>query len=98
MKQKASDCMNHLTNFMDFVTEGHILLLAAQLRPEGELDQLLNSSAEVSTLAREIVRFIWPQVNEYMATVDDDRKYTCICNEEDGKSYNINSKGSNCRG
>ena len=86
VKKKASDCMNHLTDLMDFITEGHILLLADQLRPASELNQLLNSSAEVSTLAKEIVRFIWPRVNEYMASVDDDRKYTCICNEQDGKS------------
>jgi hypothetical protein len=90
VKKKASDCMNHLTNFMDFVTEGHILLLAAQLRPSGELKQLLTSTDEVSTLAREIVQFIRPQINEYVASVDDNRNYTCICNEEDGKSYILN--------
>jgi hypothetical protein len=30
--KKESDCMNHLVDFMDFVTEGHILLLASHLK------------------------------------------------------------------
>ncbi|KAH3730058.1 hypothetical protein DPMN_056036 [Dreissena polymorpha] len=34
-------------------------------------------------LAKEIIQFIWQNTNEYMAAVEDDRKYTCICDEED---------------
>ncbi|XP_052217447.1 uncharacterized protein LOC127835183 [Dreissena polymorpha] len=84
VKKKASDCMNHLTNFLDFVTEGHILLLAAQLRKNENFSEQLTCLEDVTQLAKEIIQFIWPNTNEYVAAVEDDRKYTCICDEEDG--------------
>ncbi|KAH3691054.1 hypothetical protein DPMN_193654 [Dreissena polymorpha] len=77
--------MNHLTNFLDFVTEGHILLLAAQLRKNENFSEQLTSLEDVTQLAKEIIQFIWPNTNEYVAAVEDDRKYTCICDEEDGE-------------
>ncbi|KAH3808466.1 hypothetical protein DPMN_136822 [Dreissena polymorpha] len=77
--------MNHLTNFLDFVTEGHILLLAAQLRKNENFSEQLKSLEDITQLAKNIFQFIWPNTNEYMAAVEDDRKYTCICDEEDGE-------------
>ncbi|KAH3770932.1 hypothetical protein DPMN_172231 [Dreissena polymorpha] len=77
--------MNHLTNFLDFVTEGHILLLAAQLRKNENFSEQLTSLEDVTQLAKEIIQFIWPNTNEYVAAVEDDRKYTCICDAEDGE-------------
>lgn len=84
VKKKASDCMNHLADFMDFVTEGHVLLLARHLKSTDRLEDYLCNKEDLGSLAKQIVQFVWPIMDNYMSAIEDERQYSCICNNEDG--------------
>ncbi|WAQ96277.1 hypothetical protein MAR_028967 [Mya arenaria] len=82
VKKKASDCMNHLTDFINFVTEGHILLLANHLKKTDDLTHCIEDLGDVSSLAKEIVQFVWPRIDEPAAALNDELYYNqWFCSE-----------------
>ena len=91
VKKKASECVNHVSDFLDFVTEAHVLLLATRLAGNTDLQELLYPSDEVLQMAKGVVQFIWPQMEVEDAVQGlDDYVYTCICNDFEGdKSYDF---------
>jgi len=85
VKKKASECVNHVSDFLDFVTEAHVLLLATCLAGNTYLQELMYTE-QVLQMARGVVQFIWPQMEVEDAVQGlDDHVYTCICNDDGDK-------------
>jgi len=58
VKKNASECVNHVSEFLDFVTEAHVLLLATRLAGNTDLQELLYTSEEVLQMAKGVVQFM----------------------------------------
>jgi len=85
VKKKASECFNHVSDFLYFVTEAHVLLLATRLAGNIDMQELMYTSEQVLQMAKGVALFIWPHMEVENAKSLDDHVYTCICNDDGDK-------------